>query len=128
MQRTNRNCTLFISDSPNSSKSAQDNNEELLVVLSGEIDHHSAVWVRSEIDARILKDKPKKTVIDLSGISFMDSSGIGLIMGRHVRMQEVGGRLSVREPNERIVKIFELAGLTRIVSIERSGKKRRGRV
>jgi anti-anti-sigma regulatory factor len=43
-------------------------------------------------------------------------------------MQELGGKLSVREPNERIVKIFELAGLTRIVSIERDGKKRRGRV
>ena len=58
----------------------------------------------------------------------MDSSGIGLIMGRHARMQAVGGVLCVREPNERIMKIFELAGLNRIVSVERESKKRRKRV
>lgn len=120
MQKSNRNCSLFISE--------EDVNEELLVVLSGEIDHHSAVWVRTEIDERIMRYKPARTVIDLSGISFMDSSGIGLIMGRHARMQAVGGVLCVREPNERIMKIFELAGLNRIVSVERESKKRRKRV
>ena len=120
MQKTNRNCSLFISEDEGSA--------ELLVVLKGEIDHHSAVWVRTEIDERIIRYRPLRTVMDLSGISFMDSSGIGLIMGRHTRMQAVGGVLVLREPNERIMKIFELAGLNRIVSIERSKKEGRKRV
>ena len=119
MQKTNRNCSLFISE--------DSGGEELLVVLKGEIDHHSAVWVRTEIDEKIMRYRPSRTVMDLSGISFMDSSGIGLIMGRHTRMQAVGGLLVVREPNERIMKIFELAGLTGIVSVERESRKRRGR-
>ena len=99
----------------------------LSVALYGEIDHHSAVIVRSEIDGMIAEHRPERLVLDLSGIDFMDSSGIGLIMGRHTRMQAVGGLLVVREPNERIMKIFELAGLTRIVSVERESSKRRGR-
>ena len=101
--------------------------DSLIVSIGGEIDHHSAVWVRTEIDEKIMRYRPSRTVMDLSGISFMDSSGIGLIMGRHTRMQAVGGLLVVREPNERIMKIFELAGLTRIVSVERESSKRRGR-
>lgn len=90
----------------------------LEVSLGGEIDHHSAVIVRTQIDERISELRPQRTVIDLSGIEFMDSSGLGLIMGRYALMQKIGGGLSVKNPNERIVKIFELAGLDKIISIE----------
>ena len=90
----------------------------LEVAIKGEIDHHGAVGVRARIDAKISEISPKKTVIDLSGIEFMDSSGLGLIMGRYALMQKMGGTLSVRNPNDRIVKIFEMAGLDKIVEIE----------
>lgn len=90
----------------------------LTVRLSGEIDHHSAVIVRSEIDGMIAEHRPERLVLDLSGIDFMDSSGIGLIMGRYARMKTVGGELVVQRPNERIRRIFEMAGLERIVRIE----------
>ena len=89
------------------------------VRLIGEIDHHSAVDVRTEIDKEIYRLLPRKTVIDLSGIEFMDSSGLGLLMGRYSLMQKIGGEFSVRNPNSRMMKIFELAGLQRIVQIER---------
>ena len=95
----------------------QDGNLEF--VLRGEIDHHSAVEIRTEMDARILEERPKKTVMDLSGIEFMDSSGLGLIMGRFALMQRLGGELTLRNPNERLVRIFELAGLERMVRIEK---------
>lgn len=95
-----------------------ENGDELLIILKGEIDHHSAVRIRSEIDGRISRIRPRVAVLDLSTIDFMDSSGLGLIMGRYAKMQAIGGRLTVRNPNERIVKIFKLAGLERIVSIE----------
>ena len=106
---TGKNCELDMKEAEGT----------LEVKLCGEIDHHSAVIVRTEIDARISQICPQKTVIDLSGIEFMDSSGLGLIMGRYALMQKLGGKLSVKDPNERIVRIFELAGLDKIVSIER---------
>ena len=90
----------------------------LIVTLRGEIDHHSAVSIRSEIDAAICESGAHKTVLDLSEINFMDSSGLGLIMGRYALMQRLGGELTLRRPNERIVRIFELAGLGRIIKIE----------
>lgn len=90
----------------------------LEVKLNGEIDHHSAVGIRSGIDEKIFELRPKKTVIDLSDIDFMDSSGLGLIMGRYALMQKTGGELTLKNPNERIVKIFELSGLGRIIKIE----------
>ncbi len=90
----------------------------LTVTLRGEIDHHSAVNVRGDIDTLIYEARPHKTVLDLSQIDFMDSSGLGLIMGRYALMERIDGTLTLKNPNERILKIFELAGLGRIIKIE----------
>ena len=116
MQIKNSNCSLDLELS--------NDRRTLTVGLSGEIDHHSAVWVRSEIDALILRERPERTVIDLFGIEFMDSSGIGLIMGRYTRMQSVGGELCVIRPNARVMKIFLMAGLDRLVRIEKGENDR----
>ena len=107
---TNKSCDVEIKESEGM----------LEIVLRGEIDHHSAVNIRGRIDAQIEGLHPQKTVMDLSGIEFMDSSGLGLIMGRYALMRKLGGAFAVKNPNPRIVKIFELAGLEKIVSIERS--------
>ncbi len=92
----------------------------LVLTLSGEIDHHSAVQIRTEIDALLLDEQPKKVVLDLSKIEFMDSSGLGLIMGRYALLQKLGGELTLKNPHERLLKIFTLAGLQRMVKIEES--------
>ena len=92
--------------------------ENLILTVTGEIDHHSAVRIRADMDALILEVRPERTVIDLSEVDFMDSSGLGLIMGRYSLMQKLGGELSLRNPHSRIMKIFELAGLGRIIRIE----------
>ena len=97
----------------------------LVAMLSGELDHHGAVAVRTLIDAEICRLSPKKTVLDLASLDFMDSSGLGLIMGRYALMQKIGGEFAVSNPNERIVRIFKLAGLERMVKIELDGKERR---
>jgi len=94
----------------------------LEIKISGEIDHHSAVRIRGEIDEKINELRPPKSVIDLSGIEFMDSSGLGLVMGRYALMQRFQGELSVINPNERVRRIFELAGLDRIIKIEKAKK------
>ena len=107
-----KNCSLeFASDG-----------DELTVFINGEIDHYSAVWVRADIDAKIAEIRPKVTVLVLSKIDFMDSSGIGLIMGRYARMQKLGGVLKIKNPSERVERICRLAGLERIVSIENGGE------
>ena len=97
--------------------------EELIVCLSGEIDHHSAVRVRTVIDERISELRPQRTIMLLSGIDFMDSSGLGLIMGRYAKMKAVGGELILRAPSERMLKIIRLGGLDRIVAIEMADKE-----
>ena len=98
--------------------------ESLILTLHGEIDHHNAVRIRTEMDALLYEERPKRTVMDLSHIEFMDSSGLGLIMGRYALMQKLGGELILRHPHERIVQIFELAGLHRMVKIEQSKEDR----
>lgn len=99
---------------------------ELTVLIKGEIDHYSAVRVRAQIDEKISELRPKITVLELSDIDFMDSSGIGLIMGRYARMQKLGGSLKLKNPSERVERICKLAGLERIVTIENGGEKNEG--
>ena len=96
---------------------------DMRISLRGEMDHHNAVAVRGEIDDLIYRERPCRVAIDLSEIGFMDSSGLGFIMGRYALLQKLGGSLVLENPNERIVKIFELAGLGRIVKIENEKKE-----
>ena len=91
--------------------------ERIKVKLHGEIDHHNAVAVRGELDELIYRERPTLLEIELSEIGFMDSSGLGLIMGRYALVKKLGGELVLKNPGERILKIFELAGLGRIVKI-----------
>ena len=98
--------------------------EAIRISLKGEMDHHNAVGVRGEIDKLIYDERPKKLILDLSEMGFMDSSGLGFIMGRYALMEKLGGTLILENPNERIVKIFELAGLQRIVRVENSKKEK----
>ena len=65
--------------------------EGLIVRLDGEIDHHSAAEIRENLDNMIAETRPKSLVLELSDIDFMDSSGLGLVLGRYRRLQEIGG-------------------------------------
>ena len=94
----------------------------LCVYLHGEIDHHSAVSLRGELDALILRERPLRLVLDLSRIEFMDSAGLGLLMGRYRLMKDLGGEMAVERPNERILKILRLAGMERFFEIGRAVK------
>ncbi len=95
----------------------------LTLCLFGEIDHHSAQALRASADELIYRHRPVSLVLDLSGIEFMDSSGLGFIMGRYALMQKLGGAMLLLDPNERVQKIISLAGLERIIMIERTEKK-----
>ncbi len=91
---------------------------QLTVRIRGEIDHHTAVNIRQQIDRMIFERRPERLVLDLSAISFMDSSGLGLIMGRYSVIKELGGELVVWNPSRETRSILTLAGMERMVRIE----------
>ena len=92
----------------------------LVIKISGEIDHHGAVIMRGDIDARIYEHRPERLIIDLSSVDFMDSSGLGLIMGRYSVMAKLGGETVLLNPCSSIEKILALAGMDRIIRIEKT--------
>ena len=87
----------------------------LIVDLSGELDHNSAEEVRVKIDDRIDRDNIEKVILNFSGVNFMDSSGIGAVLGRYKKISNKGGHLFIAEPNKNVNRIFELAGLYKII-------------
>jgi stage II sporulation protein AA (anti-sigma F factor antagonist) len=91
------------------------NKNTLTVRLSGELDHSAAKGMRRELDALIAQTDAKKLVFDLKGLEFMDSSGIGLIIGRYKVMTGRGGSVAVCDPGARVDQIFRMAGLYQLV-------------
>ena len=92
---------------------------ELKIKLRGEIDHHSAAAVRVSIDEMIRSHAPQRLTLDMSGVDFMDSSGLGLIMGRYTLMQSLGGEVCVLDPSPATERIMNLAGMERIINIKK---------
>ena len=89
--------------------------DTLKAFVSGEIDHHSARGIREAIDAALLSYSPEILVMDVSGITFMDSSGLGLVLGRYTKASEAGISFSVVDAKDRVLKMFDMAGLDRII-------------
>lgn len=95
--------------------------EFLTVRIRGEIDHHTAAEIRTGMDTLLLERRPARLYLDLSCVSFMDSSGLGLIMGRYAVMKELGGELVVLDPSPETMTILSLAGMERLLRIETNG-------
>ncbi len=83
----------------------------LTAVLSGEIDHHTAAGIRKTIDAEIQMNKPDNIILDFSGVTFMDSSGIGLIMGRYRLAELIKARISVVNIPQNLQRMVRLSGI-----------------
>lgn len=88
--------------------------DETTVWLSGELDHHAARQLRQQVDLAVERNRPQRLRLDFSDVSFMDSFGIGLIMGRYRLMQLEGGSLSVTGASERLRKVMRMAGLDKL--------------
>ncbi len=97
----------------------------LCIYLYGEIDHHSAARLREDLDSLILRERPLRLVLNLDKIEFMDSAGLGLLMGRYRLMKNLGGTMAITEPNDRVLKILRLSGMERFFEISRSVKGER---
>ncbi len=94
-------------------------NDKMECTIKGDIDHHSARNIRMQIDEDLYRIRPKKLVLDLSCVDFMDSSGLGLILGRFSKASEIGAECILCNPNEHVTKILDVAGIGRLIRIER---------
>ncbi len=98
--------------------------EDILIAdLFGEIDHHSAAAVRREIDESMKAFHARNLILDYSGVSFMDSSGIGLALGRYNTVRDAGGLLVIVPGTPYISRILGLAGIFRLVAKAESRQK-----
>ena len=85
--------------------------------ILGDIDHHCAKYIRERIDSAIFEFKPGTVFLDLSAVEFMDSSGLGLILGRYNTSSELGAEFIICSPSASVKKVLELAGIERIIKI-----------
>ncbi len=89
----------------------------LVALLSGEIDHHYAEQIRNKIEQEYEKNKAKNIVMSFKNIRFMDSSGIGMVIGRYKFAQARGGTLVASDLTLEAKRIFDMSGLGKIINI-----------
>lgn len=87
----------------------------MTVKLSGDLDHSTAAQIREELDGLIADPGVRRLVIDMSGLGFMDSSGIGMVLGRYKAMARRGGSVAVRPGCAQVDRLLELSGLYQVI-------------
>ena len=87
----------------------------LIAGIIGELDHHSAEYIREKIDSELIKATTKNVIFDFSKVTFMDSSGIGVIMGRFKNVSKLNGKLSVTNVSNQMLRILEMSGLLKVI-------------
>lgn len=89
----------------------------LLVEMAEEIDHHTTEEIRRKVENEITRHMPRKIIFDFNKVGFMDSAGIGMIVGRYKTMKMIGGELELQNVNPSVKKVFEMSGLNQIINI-----------
>ena len=93
------------------------NNNVLSIKIDGEIDHHFAAEIREKADDYIIRSNVKYIVMDFTRVGFMDSSGIGMLMGRYKNIKRIGGELYIVGINKSVKRILDMAGITSLIPI-----------
>jgi len=87
----------------------------MVIHLGEDLDHHNAVYIREMADGYVDKYPIDRIIFDFSGVEFMDSSGIGVVMGRYKQMSYVGGAVYVYGIGKNVDRIFQMSGLYKLV-------------
>lgn len=95
----------------------QKEDEKLIVFMMGELDHHSAEEVRSKIDDRLDRESINKLILDFKDVSFMDSSGIGVVIGRYKKIVTNKGSICIVNVNSSVKRVFDLSGMFKIIKV-----------
>lgn len=93
-------------------------NGRMTASIFGDIDHHSAREMRLRIDSEFAEGGVDSLVLDLSGVKFMDSSGLGLILGRFSKATAAGAAFGVVNPSDPVKRVLDIAGAERLISIK----------
>lgn len=92
----------------------------LLVRLSGELDHHTADELRTKITDILDNGHINHIVLNLQDLNFMDSSGLGVILGRYKQIKNIGGEMVVCSISPSVQRLFEMSGLFKIIRLEQT--------
>ncbi|MBQ9511362.1 MAG: STAS domain-containing protein [Clostridia bacterium] len=95
----------------------------LTAKLSGDMDHHGVSEVRETIDENLYRAMPTVLNLDLSGVEFIDSSGLGLILGRYEKARELGTQVVISNPSKRTKKLITMTGIDKMMTIKEEVKK-----
>ena len=90
----------------------------LILKITEEIDHHSCEKIKKRADYEIQIHIPKKVIFDFENVNFMDSSGIGMVIGRYKLASMFGGKTTMINVKPAIKKVFEMSGILKLISIE----------
>lgn len=91
--------------------------KSFVIHMKEDLDHHNCVFIREFTDEQLLKRNIKNIIFDFTNVDFMDSSGIGVIIGRYKRLKLMGnGTVVVTGMNERVNKILNMSGLYSLIS------------
>ena len=89
----------------------------LVQFTTTELDHHVATYIKENVDDIIMRKNIKNIIFDFQNIKFMDSSGIGVIIGRYKKISSDKGTVSVININPRVKKVFDLSGMNKIINV-----------
>ena len=96
----------------------------LCIHLSGELDHHTAASTFQRIESALDRYLPRSCILEMSGLGFMDSSGIAVIMRTQKRMRETGGQFCILDPSPISARVLAASGIDRMITV----KIREGRI
>lgn len=97
----------------------------LTAKIAGDVDHHAAAEMRVMIDGELERAMPDLLIFDMSGVTFMDSSGVGLVLGRVRTMKQWDGKVKISDPSARAEKILKMSGLEPMITWKPFGKEKR---
>ena len=89
----------------------------LTIEITEEIDHHTTEKIRRKTDYEIERHMPRKIIFDFNKVTFMDSAGIGMIIGRYKMIKMLGGSVEMINVNPSIRKIFDMCGIPKIMKV-----------
>lgn len=96
----------------------ESNQKILFLEITEEIDHHTVEKIRRKADYEITRYMPRKVIFDFHHVTFMDSAGIGMVLGRYKMMNMLGGSLELINVSPMLKKIFEMSGITKICPLK----------
>lgn len=91
--------------------------DKVIVILMGELDHHNSEEVRIRVDDILDNHSYKTLIFNFDGVNFMDSSGIGVVIGRYKKMALRGGKVCITNAKPTVKRIFEMSGMFKIISL-----------